>query len=363
MWPVQGDPVPAPRERRELSSEHLARAATAWWGLLDLYVDTGRGGQVKVRDQRRRSSSMAALWPLSQVLAAGLHMARLTGDLGAVPALFDAVERHRLRRGDGYLPFPGQGPLYFDDNAWVGLDQVQAVVLGLGDVEAARAAATRTLGVVFAGQEPDGGVRWRDDRASPRNTCATAPGIELALRLALIEPAGPTRDRDVEAADGAAAFLQRRLRRDDALYADHVASDGRVDHGLFAYNQGTPVGAGVLWWRLTGDEAWLDSSMDTALASLRHFAGRRLWEHPPVFVAIWFRNLLCLHAARPVPGLLDALDDYLYAVWELARDPETQALDGGGIGRYDRGGVIDHAGLVQLYALRGWPETAWVDIC
>ena len=164
-------------------------------------------------------------------------------------------------------------------------------------------------------------------------------------------------------ADSAATFLRHHLRRDDALYADHVAPDGRVDDGLFAYNQGTPVGAGVLWWRLTGDDAWLDTAMDTALASLRLFAGRRLWEHPPVFVAIWYRNLLCLHAARPVPGLLDAVDDYLAAVWELARDPETQSFDRGGIGRYDRGGVIDHAGLAQLYALRAWPETGWADIC
>ncbi len=290
-------------------------------------------------------------------------MASLTGELGVVPALFDAVERHRLRRGDGYLPFPGHGPLYFDDNAWVGLDQVQAVVLGLGDVEAAHAAAARTLDVVLAGQGPDGGVRWRDDRSSTRNTCATAPAIQLALRLASLEAPGTTRERYVGVAGAAVTFLQRQLRREDALYADHVGVDGHIDHGVFAYNQGTPVGAGVLWWRLTGDERWLDSATDTALASLGYFAGRRLWEHPPVFVAIWFRNLLCLHAARAVPGLVDALDDYLYAVWELARDPETQSLGGGGIGRYDRGGVIDHAGLVQLYALRAWSETSWADIC
>jgi hypothetical protein len=307
-----------------------------------------------------RFAPVAALWPLSQVVAAALHVSRLTGDTSLVGPLFDALDRHRLRRGDGYLPFPGQGPLYFDDNAWVGLDQVQAALFGDG---AAAAAARRTLGVVAAGQAPDGCIRWRDVPGSPVNTCATAPAVELALWLAGDAPPGPERDGLLAFAAGVDRGLTAALRRDDGLYADHVEPDGRVDHSLWAYNQGTPVGADVLWWRLTADPSRLERATHTAVASLDYFRGDRLWGHPPAFVAVWFRNLLALEAARPVPGLLDAVDAYLDDVWVRARDPRTGAFGAGGLGRYDQGGVIDHAGLTQLLALRASPPAWWSSIC
>lgn len=352
---------PPAGEWRELSSEPAARASQAWRSLVDLYLDVGRGGVVKVRDQVGRFAPVAALWPLSQVIAAALHASRVTGDTTLVAPLFDALERHRLRRGDGYLPFPGQGPLYYDDNAWVGLDQVQAALAG---DRAAAISARRTLGVVAAGQAPGGGIRWRDAPGSPVNTCATAPTLQLALWLAGDAPPGSERDGLLAFAGGVDQGLTLGLRREDDLYADHVEPDGRVDHRIWAYNQGTPVGADVLWWRLTGDPARLDRATSTARASLHHFGrDRRLWGHPPVFVAVWLRNLLALHAARPVPGLLDLLDGYLDEVWDRARDPRTGVFGGGGIGRYDQGGVIDHAGLVQLFALRAGPEQRWSEIC
>ena len=176
MRTVPAGPHPPAGKWRELSPESAQRAAWAWRALVDLYLDVGRGGVVKVRDQPGRFASLAALWPLSQVIAAALHVSRLTGDTTLVGPLFGALDRHRLRRGDGYLPYPGQGPLYFDDNAWVGLDQVQAALLG---DPGTGADARRTLGVVAAGQGPDGCIRWRDVPGSPVNTCATAPTLQL----------------------------------------------------------------------------------------------------------------------------------------------------------------------------------------
>ncbi|MCU0311754.1 MAG: glycoside hydrolase family 76 protein [Acidimicrobiales bacterium] len=363
---MQGDAGPVAGERRQLSDAD--RAGAAWSALVDLYLDRGRGGRVKVRDQPGSFSPVAALWPLTQVMAGALHVARLHGDDELVAPLFALLDGYRPRRSDGYLPFPGRPPLYYDDNAWVGLVQVQAAFLASarGDRAAADgfgAAALRTFHVVAAGQRPDGAVRWRDRPDSPVNTCATAPLVQLALRLAAHDEPGERRDRLVAVAAAADGALARLLRRDDALYADHVEPDGRVDPAVWAYNQGTPAGADVSWWRLTGDESRLERAAATATASLRLFAGERLWVHPPVFVAVWFRNLLTLHAVRPVPGLLDALDGYLDRVWREARHPGSGAFGGGGLGRYGDGGVIDHAGLTQLYALRAWDPRWWPEIC
>ncbi|HVD69640.1 MAG TPA: glycosyl hydrolase, partial [Actinomycetota bacterium] len=110
-------------------------------------------------------------------------------------------------------------------------------------------------------------------------------------------------------------------------------------------------------------DAPLHDAARTARASLEHFDGERTWRHPPVFNAVWFRNLLALDAISAVPGLHDALDHYLDRVWRTARDPATGLFTGGGIGSYDGTPAIDQAGLVQLFALRAWPHDRLQDVC
>jgi hypothetical protein len=322
---------------------------------------------LRLQDHPGRRHPAAALWPLTQVVTAGLHVARLTGDLAGVEDLVASMEPYRRRGAAAYDAFPGRGPHYFDDNAWVGLAQVQASLL-VPDGGAHRARAVRTLGVLRSGQAADGCVRWREVPDSPVNTCATAPAVQLALRLLLgdgaVEGGGIDRAGIEAFARAADAGLTSRLRQPDGLHADHVRTDGHVDRTVWSYNQGTPVGADVLWWRLDGDPARLDRAAATAEASLAWFAhGDRLWREPPVFVAIWLRNLLALHAAREVPGLLPTIDAYLDRAWAEARDPRTGRFGHGGIGRYESGGAIDHAGIVQLLALRAWPPAWWPDIC
>ena len=106
------------------------------------------------------------------------------------------------------------------------------------------------------------------------------------------------------------------------LYADHVDRHG-VNAALWTYNQGAPVGAHLLLHLATGDETALAQARATAAASLRRFGPDRTWRHPPVFNAVWFRNLLALDAARSVStASAAALDVYLTRAWREGRDED-----------------------------------------
>jgi hypothetical protein len=160
------------------------------------------------------------------------------------------------------------------------------------------------------------------------------------------------------------AFLARELRGGDGLYADHVTDEGSIESTVWSYNQGTPVGAGALWSRVAGHAGPLRGARLTADAALAHFGKQdRLWRQPPVFNAIFFRNLLLLDGVAGYPPVGTALDIYLDRVWEEARDPKTGWFTGGGIGAYEQGGTIDQAGLVQLFALAAWPPGRRDRIC
>jgi hypothetical protein len=85
-----------------------------------------------------------------------------------------------------------------------------------------------------------------------------------------------------------------------------------------------------------------------------------------VFNAVFFRNALAFEAVAGLDSVGPVLDRYLDRVLAEAWNPATGWCDGGGIGRYDRGGTIDQAGLVQCFALAGLAEAArakLVDVC
>jgi Glycosyl hydrolase family 76 len=341
-------------------SDPESRARDAWRILHDTSMMRRGGQKLLVMDGPGRQSGVAAVWPLSQVVAAALDLARLDldGSHGGAAMVDDLAETLELYRwGDGYAPHPGGQERYFDDNAWVGLDAIQAHA----QLEGRPAdspwlhKAKRTFVVVIAGQDDDGGVRWKEGptgRPGSRNSCSTAPAIELALRLH--GATGTERYRQV--AERADAWLWRELASPEGLLWDHVDPDGTTERTVWSYNQGAAIGADVLWWRSTADRARLDRAIATAGAALDHFSiDDRLWQQPPAFNAIFFRNLLQLHGAEPQPRVVAELDRYLERAWREARDPVRGCFTGGGIGHYDNGGSLDHAALVQLFALQAFP--------
>ena len=330
------------------SMDWATRAIEAWRALRTACIRESEILEVLEGPGARR----APVWPMSQVIAAATGVGFVTGDLRDARALVRALAPYR--RGEGYAPLPGHRRRYFDDNAWLGLDLVQ---LHLLTAEPDRLREARALWVfVGSGQDDDGGVRWAEGRRS-RNACATGPSASLALRLHLLSA-----DADLLArARRALRWLEATLRLPSGLIADHE-DRGRLDETVWSYNQGAAAGAWALLHRATGEPAALETAHTLATASLAHFTDERLWVHPPVFNAIWFRNLLALDALAPLPGLPARLDGYLTRAWTHGRDPDTGLFTAGEIGSYDGTPTIDHAGLTQLLALRAWPTDRALDI-
>lgn len=320
-----------------------ARARDAWEALTANFLRPGAEGVVDVWEGA--TGRRAPLWPVSQVLAAAIDVGNLTGDHADAGSLARGLAA--FRRGEAYAPRPRQRRRYFDDNAWIGLELARLHALS-GD-PAYLSHARRVCAFVATGQDPDGGVRWVEGQSS-RNACATAPASELALRLYLIEP----QDALLGFARRAMSWLDRTLRLPSGMLADRE-DRGRIEPTVWSYNQGAALGAFALLHVAEGRAEDLDAARVLARVSLGHLRGEVLWTQPPVFNAVWFRNLMDLDGLTPVPGLATALDGYLDRVWREARDPRTGLFTRGGIGSYDGTPAIDHGGLTQLFARRaGW---------
>ncbi|HET7900288.1 MAG TPA: hypothetical protein VFL59_03810, partial [Candidatus Nanopelagicales bacterium] len=295
-----------------------SRAVEAWRSLDAAGIRPTRSG-LAVREPGRRRRE--PLWPFSQVLHATVAVAPY--DAAArdrLPGLWSALEDYR--RGEGYAERPRMRTRYYDDDAWVALAALDA-----GD----RALAARVLEFLRTGVRDGGGVLWVEGGAT-LNACSTGATGLVAARLH-----GP----DDPVAHGAADFLLR-LRDGDGLVADHVRADGSVDGRVFAYNQGLLVA-------LLHAVGRTDEALDHARRTAAAFDRDRLWSHPAVFVGILLREVVVLLRDRPDTDLSAYVDDYLDRVWHESRTA-SGLLVGGGIGRYDSGTLLDHAGLVTALA-------------
>jgi hypothetical protein len=337
----------------EPSDVLVERALEAWRALLATCADR-EGDVLRLREAPGRERP-ASVWPLSQAIAAGVDLAAAGRDVADdLDGLIRSL-RPYARRDGGWAPTPRAHRRYFDDNAWIGLGSVR-----LHGVRGARRdldRAVRALRFVGRGEDPAGGIRWAEGRRS-RNTCATAPGALLALRI-------HQRNGDADAlgfATRSLAWLDATLRRPDRLYADRVDGE-RLERTVWSYNQGSAAAAHVWRYRATGDAEARSAAKATAAATVA-WLGRddRLWHQPPVFNAIAFRGLLAVHDVAPVAGLLDLVDGYLDRAWREARDPDTGLFTRRGIGSYDGRPAIDQAGVAQLYAVRASTPGAWFHL-
>jgi DUF1680 family protein len=297
------------------------------------------------------SGAPASAWYHSQAAAAAMDVALTCGGWRAARRSLAGLERYA--RGRSYNPLPGTGPQdrFYDDNAWIGLDLIQAFELsGKGRyLERAR----RVFSFLERGLSPHGGLYWNEDvgeYGSWRNVPTNGPAIQLALRLF-----GETGERRyLDRALEIDAFVNQRLRAPEGLIYDGVADDGAVERDLWSYNQGTYVGASIQLYAVTGDPEYLQRAKETASAALAHFGARdRLWRQPPAFNAIFFRNLLDLDAVAPDPRYRAALAAYLTRARATAR-LGTGLYGGGGLGFYGQGhGVqlVDQSAFVQMHAV------------
>jgi len=331
------------------------------------------------RDGRRPALSLpgsaAHLWPFIRAFVATLDLAGVRaapalpahGD-AAIGRRLDALERYWDRRG----PHPAYasdrpgtlrvGDRYYDDNAWVGLALVQLERMRPGTSRPDRAAAIVQFALAGwdrSGRRPHpGGVFWVEQgrgtgrRNHDRNTVSTAPIAQLALHLAQLGGASlparlsPEPDEMYAWVNAALDAGRDGEQPGTGLYWDKLRGDGTVDRAQWSYNQGSMVGLNVLLARRgPGGPAYLARAEAIARRALAHYASAGYDSQPAAFNAIFFRNLLTLHAATADTALRadirSAMAGCADRLWQQRRDDVD---------------LLDHSALVSICSLLAWDE-------
>jgi len=365
-------PTGAQAASKQRSNQERAIAA---YTALQRYFYLGEDGhQLYLEEYPRQAGDnpYSYLWPLREAAAATIDMAGLRAigqnyrddvldRLQALALYWDAAKTPPGY--DSYLPPPlgPGGDIYYDDNAVVGLELVRIYRL-TGD-PAVLVRARQVFALLIHGWDDNppqcpGGIYWTQGTwyKPIKATNVTALSAEFTLHLYELtgDEAYLTWGRRMY------EWTRRCMQSPEGLYWNDIDLEGNINRTLWIYNDGAMIGAGALLYRLTGDEAYLRQAQRTAEAALRYFgSGGRLYIQPPIFDAIFFKNLLLLDSVAHDPRYRRAMQAYADEVWRAAYDPST------GLFRFDASRpvqLLEQAAMVQLYAALAWDrrEYWWI---
>lgn len=219
-----------------------------------------------------------SLWSYAWALAAVEDVARLPGGRQYLPRVQILVARLQpywdpYASPPAYAPFPQPGAAaikYYDDNAWVGLDLLQAYRIFRNPGDLLRAEAIFRYEIT-GWDVRQGGIYWNDLHQT-RNTPSNAPVAELAALLYR----ATHRQVYLRWAVRINAWEERTLVNPvSGEVWDRVNARGMVVRQDFTYDQGVVIGANALLYQITHVRQYLHNARLTS-----RFVYRYLRRHP-----------------------------------------------------------------------------------
>ena len=254
---------PSARTLRQWGRETLDRVFRDFWlPQRKLYADKAKDGQVP-------SNNPAFMWGVGVQLSALAAAAQQDPKRyeSALRAYADAIEvywvTHNGVAGYDVLPHPKPVDRYYDDNMWLilNLAEVYEVTQDRKYLDKAE----ETFRFVLSGMDNTlgGGIYWRENERTSKNTCSNAPAIVNALRLYQLTK----KAQYLETAYRLYQWTCSRLQDKDGLFWDNIKINGKLDTTKFSYNSALMIRANALFYALTGQASYLTEAQRIARAA------------------------------------------------------------------------------------------------
>ena len=207
----------------------------------------------------------------------------------------------------GLSPSVAGGLRYYDDNAWIGMDLMQAYAES-HDRRCLRAAEAilrfQRTGEWRPSDPPDqrrypGGIYWNVNRRfRPVNATAGTTILALELYAATHAPS------DLALARREYQWLHQTLGTPSGLYRSAVDPDGIIIGSSEDNGEGFMIRAGLLLYQITHQKLYLNQAIQTAAASLRRFTPAVLEDTCPAYDASFLYGVTRLTSVVKVARLM-----------------------------------------------------------
>jgi mannose/cellobiose epimerase-like protein (N-acyl-D-glucosamine 2-epimerase family) len=292
----------------------------------DLWLPARKLYAEKRATDAKAPTDPAFMWGAGVELSALAAAARAEPDRYTAPlrAYADALQvywtEHDGIGGFDVLPAPKPSDRYYDDNVWIVLALAETFEATRDSLYLDRAEATFRF--VMSGEDDrlGGGIYWKENERTSKNTCINAPAVVAALRLYQLTGKGDYLETAQRLYDWTRARLQDP---EDGLFWDNIKLDGTIDRKKYSYNSALMIRANSLLHALTSEPRYLAEARRIA----RSAEGQ--WVDPETggiadggrFAHMLLEAFLALHQQDPDPRWPAIVDRALVFVHDHVRDP------------------------------------------
>lgn len=187
-----------------------------------------------------------------------------------------------------------------------------------------------------------GGLYWREDEKTSKNTCSNGPGIIIALQLYKITH----HQNYLDTALVLYSWVNKHLQAPGGLYYDNIRIPSlKIDSAIYSYNSGAMLQSNVLLYEITKERKYLKEAQRIASAAKQHFYKNLKLPDNYWFNAVLLRGEIALYHVDKNKDHIQFFIDDANRIWKEERD------EAGLIGKKGkRKSLIDQAAMIEIYA-------------
>ncbi|MRX75953.1 glycoside hydrolase [Pedobacter petrophilus] len=320
--------------------EYLKRIDVIEQNIQKYFVAGERG--LYLENIGKHEKPFSYLWPLCALIQAKNETEGLKKNSGMQPVI-KAIDQYYTTAppAPSYQSYIEKSSRFYDDNQWIAIAYLNAYTRTKKKIYFNKAKEIYTWLLTGYDNKTGGGLYWKEDEKTSKNTCSNGPNILVSLELYKA-----TKEKKyLDTALLVYNWTNKNLRRKDGIFYDAInVSSLKIDSAAYTYNTGTMLESNVVLYQITKDVKYLhEAKLIATAAKKRFYKNGKLPDHY-WFNAVLLRGYLALYAVEKDASRLKFFIDDADRVWNDERDERNL------LGREADKTLLLQAGILEIYA-------------
>ena len=329
------------------STIYKGRIDTLNKNIYNYFYDAANSLYYETNQIQSKEKKHSYLWPLCALIQAANEEEVLYPAKDFLSPVMKAVHQYHsdIPPAPGYQAYvtkEEKDSRFYDDNQWIAIACLDAYnrtkqkqYLNIGE---------EIYHFMMTGFDTlsGGGLYWREDKKTSKNTCSNGPGVIIALELYKI-----TNEQGyLDTALVLYKWVNAHSQSPEGLYYDNLKVPSlKIDSAIYTYNTGTMLQSNVLLYDITKDKKYLEEAQRIALAAKNFFYKNNRLPGNYWFNAVLLRGEIALYKIDKNKDHIQFFIDDANRIW--ADEKNEQGL----VGKKDRRkSLIDQAAMIEIYA-------------
>ncbi len=282
------------------------------------------------------------LWPLCALIQA-TNESEAVGRKQVMKPVIAAINQYYTTESPSpsYQSYITKSSRFYDDNQWIAIAYLDAYNRNKNPFYLAKAKEIYSWLLTGYDEKLGGGLYWRKDEKTSKNSCSNGPNVLVSLQLYQITK----QKKYLDTALLVYHWTNKMLRSPEGIFYDAIdVKNAKIDSATYTYNTGTMLQANVILYQITKDKKYLSEAKFIANNAEKHFyKNNKLGDHY-WFNVVLLRGYLELLKVENDANRLSFLVNEGERIWKEERDENNL------LGKQKNKSLIMQAAMLEYYA-------------